>query len=167
MTLAALSLGSNLGDREGTLAAARRELGERSAFAVTAASPLYETEPVECPPQPWFLNQVLLGACALSPEELLARALEVEGSLGRVRDVRRGPRTLDVDLLFFGEVTRTSESLTLPHPALARRRCVLVPLADVAPRWRHPVLGRTVSELLAACPDTARVHLWRGRGTRD
>lgn len=158
MALAALFLGSNLGDRAGLLAEGRRLLGECAAFVVVASSSVYETEPVECPPQPWFLNQVLLGECPLSPEALLAVALGVENSLGRVREEHRGPRTLDVDLLFVGASVCGSERLTLPHPALARRRCVLVPLADVAPDWRHPVLGATVAELLARCPDTALVR---------
>jgi len=160
MVRSALSLGSNLGDRAASLAEARRLLQARAPLRIVAASSLYETDPVEGPPQPPFLNQVLLCECALPPEALLTVALGIEDSLGRVRDVRRGPRTLDVDLLFVGELTLDSERLTLPHPALARRRFVLVPLAEVAPGWRHPALGRTVAELLALCPDTSRVNRW-------
>lgn len=162
MSLAALALGSNLGDRARALAAARTLLGAGGLLRVSAASPVYETEPVGGPPQPPYLNQVLLAESDLSPEALLDLAMAVEALLGRVREVPSGPRTLDVDLLFAGEHLRATPALTLPHPSLHLRRFVLTPLCDVAPRWRHPLLGKTASELLAECGDSARVEVWRG-----
>jgi 2-amino-4-hydroxy-6-hydroxymethyldihydropteridine diphosphokinase len=151
-----LSLGSNMGDREQALELALAGLLRRG-FEVTHRSGLYLTEPVQAPPQEWFLNVVVGGRTALPPEELLRKALEVEAELGRVRSVRRGPRPIDVDLLFYGEQVRSTTELTLPHPRLAERLFVLVPLLEIAPRLRHPLLGLTVAEMRARCTDTARV----------
>jgi 2-amino-4-hydroxy-6-hydroxymethyldihydropteridine diphosphokinase len=151
-----LSLGSNLGDREQALERGLQGLAARG-LEVTARSGLYLTEPVQAPPQEWFLNQVVGGRTALGPEELLRAGLEVEAELGRVRTVPRGPRTLDVDLLFYGPLVRCTPELTVPHPRLAERLFVLVPLMEIAPDLRHPLLGLTVREMRARCPDTARV----------
>jgi 2-amino-4-hydroxy-6-hydroxymethyldihydropteridine diphosphokinase len=157
-----LGLGSNLGDREGHLERGLRALGARGV-RVTAVSSIYETEPVGGPAQGPYLNLVASAETSLSPEALLQAALETEAEAGRVRTVRNAPRTLDVDILFYGDLVRRTEALTLPHARLHERRFVLVPLADLAPALRHPVLGRTVTELLAACPDDARVEARPGR----
>jgi 2-amino-4-hydroxy-6-hydroxymethyldihydropteridine diphosphokinase len=160
-----LGLGSNLGDRERNLAGAQRAV-ERRGFHVAARSSTYLTEPKDAPDQEWFLNAVLGGDTALSPEDLLDACLDAERELGRERGPRRNaPRTADVDLLLYGSEVRALPSLTLPHPRLAERRFVLVPLAEIAPHALHPVLGLSVRELLERCPDRARVTPVRPQGT--
>jgi len=160
-----LGLGSNLGDREANLLAARRGL-EARGFRVTALSSLYLTEPVDAPPQDWFLNAVAGGETALSPEALLQACLDTERALGRVRDVPRGPRTIDLDLLLHGSEVRAGPGLVLPHPRMPERRFVLVPLVEIAPGARHPVLGLTAAEMLGRCPDRSQVVLHERSATR-
>jgi len=115
--------------------------------------------------QPLFLNLVAEVETRLSTIEVMEVALEVERRAGRVREQPGGPRTLDVDLLLDGDLILTANSLQVPHPRLHLRRFVLVPLADLAPDLVHPVAGKTVAALLAACPDTAA--LWPHGGGRD
>jgi len=153
-----LAFGANVGDREANIIAARRGL-EARGFRITALSSLYLTEPVDAPPQEWFLNAVAGGETALSPEALLRACLDTERALGRVRDVPRGPRTIDLDLLLYGDEVRDTPGLTLPHPRMHERRFVLVPLVEIAPGARHPVLGLTAAEMLRRCPDRSQVML--------
>lgn len=153
-----LGLGSNLGDRENYLAAAQQRLLAREKLSLVAASSLYETAPVGLIEQPDFLNQVIEVQSALSPEQLLDRALAVEQELGRRRRLRWGPRTIDIDLLCFGERVYSSVRLTLPHPRAQRRRFVLQPWAEIAPEFMVSPPGKTVRELLAACADRSRVQ---------
>ena len=152
-----LGLGSNLGDREAAIDEALRQLAARG-FETLRRSSFWLTEPVGGPPQGFFLNAAVGGETALSPQALLAACLDTERALGRVRSVRNGPRTIDVDLLLYGELRVEQPGLTLPHPRLAERRFVLAPLAEVAADLVHPVLGVTIAELLARCPDTSRVE---------
>lgn len=151
-----IGLGSNLGDRETALRTALDGLGRRG-LRVEACSSFYWTEPVGGPPQEWYLNAVVTGRTRLTPEELLHACLDVEHEQGRVRGVRNGPRTLDVDLLLYGDEQRQDGRLELPHPRLHERRFVLVPLCEIDPQARHPRLGLTAAELLARCPDRSRV----------
>jgi 2-amino-4-hydroxy-6-hydroxymethyldihydropteridine diphosphokinase len=158
---AVIGLGANLGDRVATLAAAAARLG---ALGVEVArSPLYETAPLG-PPQPEYLNAVILLETAFSPEALLQGVLSIEAALGRVRRERWGPRTIDLDVLALGDQVVRTPRITLPHPEIARRAFVLRPWADVAPMMRIPGLG-TVAELLAQLPEAERagVRLFTSR----
>jgi len=153
MVNAYLALGSNLGEREKILKGARQALDAAPGVRVTASSPLYETQPVGGPEgQGPYLNAVLKVETDLSAPELLRRCLKVEALFGRQREERWGARTLDIDLLLRGEETRCEADLVVPHPRLHLRRFVLTPLRDLAPELVHPLLGRTVSELLADLP---------------
>jgi len=156
-----VSLGSNLGDRAGNLLLGIRGMLD-AGHEVTRLSQIYETEPVETFAQPIFLNMVAeLGVEArLKPEELLEQLLGVEQLLGRTRDSTKGPRTIDLDLLLYGEELVNNQRLTLPHPQLHRRRFVLVPLTELCPNLEHPVIHRTIAELLRETTDRSEVKLW-------
>lgn len=147
-----LALGSNLGDREGYLRSAIEGLSSRGIRIVQSAS-VYSTEPREVLDQPWFLNTVLEADTTLSPEELLNACLAVEQENHRERDVPKGPRTLDIDIIFYGNETIQKPNLTIPHPRFADRRFVLEPLAEIAPRFIDPASRKTVRELLESCAD--------------
>lgn len=145
---AALALGSNLGERLETLQAAVDALLASPELVGVAVSPVYETDPVGGPEgQPAYLNAVLVVETTLSPRILLERANAVEEALGRVREERWGPRTIDVDVLVVGDRVVDDEQLTVPHPRLHERAFVLVPWADVDPTAQVPGLG-TVAELV-------------------
>ncbi len=117
---------------------------------LTKISSVYETEPQDVKDQPWFLNLVAEAETDLFPMQLLARIHKIERQLGRKRTLAKGPRTIDIDILLFGNAVIDSASLVIPHPRLAERRFVLEPLAELAPELRHPLLKRTIKELLAA-----------------
>lgn len=156
-----LALGANLGDRLGQLQGARSALAAAGGIRVTAASPLYETGPVGGPPgQPPYLNAVLRVETTLSCRALLELCLAVEARFGRRRQEPWSPRTLDVDLLFFGGETLDEPGLVVPHPRLHQRRFVLTPLADLDPELLHPALGRSVLQLLTALDNGESVRLY-------
>ncbi len=157
--LTALALGSNVGGREAFLAMARTYLCAGRLVRILSASSLYETEPVECRPQRWFINQALWVDTELPPPLLLSHCQRVETLLGRRRAERHGPRTLDIDILFCGALVIQTPVLTLPHPALPNRRSILQPLAELAMPWRHPLLGGDIPALLSTCRDRARTVL--------
>ena len=150
-----LSLGSNLGDRRANLQNAVTALNA-AGIRVLRESPIYETEPVDYIDQPWFLNQVVEAETTLFPMQLLTRTARIERALGRVRSIPKGPRTLDIDILFYGNSIVHTRRLEIPHPRLAERRFVLIPLADLVPDLRHPTSHRTVRELLASAPDVGQ-----------
>ncbi|MGO9258293.1 MAG: 2-amino-4-hydroxy-6-hydroxymethyldihydropteridine diphosphokinase [Bryobacteraceae bacterium] len=150
-----LSLGSNVGDRQANLRAALERLAAPD-LRVVRVSPVYETEPVDAPPgipeQRWFLNLAAEAETDLFPMQLLARTQKIERALGRVRTVRNGPRSIDIDILLYAKAVVRSARLEIPHPRMHERRFVLAPLADLAPELRHPVTHKTVREMLAAAP---------------
>ena len=160
VTKAYIALGSNLGDRPGNLLMAVRGMME-AAMCVTRLSSIYETEPVSEVEQPPFLNMVAeIGNPLPAPEQVMARLLRIEYLLGRIRDVKDGPRTIDLDLLMYGDVLSDTEFLRLPHPRLHERRFVLEPLVEVAPNLVHPTLKCSCGELLQMMQDKQAVKRW-------
>jgi 2-amino-4-hydroxy-6-hydroxymethyldihydropteridine diphosphokinase len=140
-----LSLGSNIGDRAANLRAAIDHLA--SLGKVVAVSSFYETEPVEVTSQPWFLNCAVALETEKMPKQLIAAILDLEQKMGRRRLQKKGPRTIDIDILLFGKSVIDMPGLTVPHPSMHERRFVLEPLAEIAPEALHPVLKRTTREL--------------------
>ena len=161
-----LGLGANLGDRLGYLRSALAALRSRGVLPRRVSS-VYDTEPVGFLEQGSFLNLALAAGWRGSARALLEVCLAVEADLGRVRGRRDGPRTIDIDILLWGESILTSPGLDIPHPRLHLRRFVLVPLAEIDPGAVHPVLRATVAELLDGCPDASRVSRVAGPGTVD
>jgi len=147
-----IALGSNLGDRADHLREARA-LIDSPHLKITRMSSIYETEPRELLDQPWFLNQVVEAETTLFPRQLLARLLKIEQEMGRQRQIPKGPRLIDLDILLFGNVIVRGAGLDIPHPRMADRRFVLEPLAELAPAIRHPRSGRTVREMLSKTMD--------------
>lgn len=145
-----LSLGSNIGDRANHLrdAIARLETTGR----VLSVSSFYETEPVDFTDQAWFLNCAVSLETTSTPTQLMAALLGIEQEMGRQRNQEKGPRTIDIDILLFGDEIVNSVELTIPHPAMHQRRFVLGPLAEIAPGIVHPVLRKTIRELLDHLP---------------
>jgi len=145
-----LSLGSNVGDRRANL---RNAIGKLLNLGnLVAVSSFYETEPVEFTDQPWFLNCAVALQTELLAADFLPEIMAIERELGRQRTQPKGPRTIDIDVLLFGKAVMQSSQLTLPHPAMHERRFVLEPLAEIAPDLHHPVLKKSVRELLASLP---------------
>jgi 2-amino-4-hydroxy-6-hydroxymethyldihydropteridine diphosphokinase len=159
-----LSLGSNLGDRAANLERAISALPE-AGVRVLRRSSLYETEPVDYLAQPWFLNCVVEAETSLMPRQLLHALQGIERGFGSAKPVARGPRIIDIDILFYGTSVIRTEEMEIPHPRLDKRRFVLVPLAELAPGLRHPVLGATITELTASAQDTSTVRLWQLQGS--
>ncbi len=154
-----LSLGSNLGDRRAHITHGIKSL-DAAGVRPRRISSFFETEPVGFLEQPWFLNLALEGTTSLTPEALLRVCLEIELSRDRVRSFPGAPRTLDLDILLYGDIVMDGPDLTIPHPRMAERRFVLEPLAEIAPFRTHPVLHQPVMSLLRSCPDTSRVRLY-------
>jgi 2-amino-4-hydroxy-6-hydroxymethyldihydropteridine diphosphokinase len=152
-----LSLGSNLGDRAAHIEQALTRLNEEGVRIVRRSS-FYQTEPVEFQAQGWFLNIAVEAQTELMPRQLLRVIRFIERELGRKRIVPSGPRTVDIDILLFGTEIVNAAELEIPHPRMAERRFVLVPMAEIAPALRHPVMRLTMTELLAATNDRSQVR---------
>ncbi|HVN19781.1 MAG TPA: 2-amino-4-hydroxy-6-hydroxymethyldihydropteridine diphosphokinase [Dongiaceae bacterium] len=154
--LAYVSLGSNVGDREKNLRSAIQAL--RLIGRVRSISSFYETEPVEFTKQPEFLNCVVALETPSTPAHLLHQLLDIEKAMGRQRIQKKGPRTIDLDVVLFGDVAINTPEVIIPHPAMHQRRFVLEPLAEIAPEARHPILKKTVGELLKQLPEGQSVR---------
>lgn len=152
-----LSLGSNLGNRRANLARAARLLEEKG-IAVLRASSVYRTEPVDVPDQPWFYNQALEVDAACNPLALLDAVKSIERAMKRAPAVDKGPRTIDIDILLAGRTVVQTRRLMIPHPRMARRNFVLVPLREIAPHAVHPILHEKIDSLAKRSGDTASVR---------
>ncbi len=163
-SLVYLSLGSNVGERESLLQSAVGRLA--TTGRVAAVSSFYETEPVEFTEQPWFLNCAVALETNQTPQELMTSILRIEQEMGRRRAENKGPRAIDIDILFFDDAVMDSPTVTIPHPALHQRRFVLEPLAEIAPELRHPVLHKTIRELRDTLPPGQTVRKLRNSEPR-
>jgi 2-amino-4-hydroxy-6-hydroxymethyldihydropteridine diphosphokinase len=161
-----LSLGSNMGDRAGNIARAVAALRQRGV-RVTQESSLYETEPLEIREQPWFLNCAVAAETELPAEQLMEVLLEIERELGRERVLPKGPRLIDMDILLYGSDIVRGPQLEIPHPRMAERKFVLVPLAEIAGEANHPVAMMTIAEMLEATADRSEVRKWLGKNTAN
>jgi 2-amino-4-hydroxy-6-hydroxymethyldihydropteridine diphosphokinase len=162
MTTVYLSLGSNIGDREKNIARAIEALTARCVRVIRNSS-LYETEPLEIRDQRWFLNSAIEVETELAPAQLMAMLLEIEREMGRNRRVPKGPRLIDMDILLYSSEVVREPGLEIPHPRMAERKFVLVPLAEIAGEVNHPVSMMTISEMLEATADRSEVKKWRGK----
>lgn len=160
ITTAYVGLGSNLGDRAGNLLLAVRSIVEAS-FVINRLSPVYETEPVELESDTKFLNLVAeISVTNVTATQMMARLLRIEYLLGRTDKNLKKPRTVDLDMLFFGDTQMDTEFLILPHPRMHLRKFVLKPMSKIAPNFVHPVLGREIIDILADLEDTSDVRRW-------
>jgi len=152
-----LLLGSNMGDRGLYLQEAKKQIEEK-AGDIAASSAIYETAAWGYETQPSFLNQVLVLHTSLSPETLMNTLLSIESGMGRIREKKMGPRIIDIDILFYNDLIIETDSLTIPHPLLHLRRFTLQPLVEINPLKLHPVLKKTVEQLLLDCPDALKAE---------
>jgi len=157
MKTAYLLTGGNLGNRMDYLSKAQKLTAERCG-PVIAASGTYETAAWGVTDQPSFYNRLLVVETDLSPEQLMTTLLEIEEEMGRKRTISMGPRTIDLDILFIDNLVIDTALLVVPHPRLQERKFALVPLAEVAPQLIHPVLHKTMLDLLEECKDPLDVH---------
>ncbi|PYV89934.1 MAG: 2-amino-4-hydroxy-6-hydroxymethyldihydropteridine diphosphokinase [Acidobacteria bacterium] len=155
-----LGLGSNLGNREQNLHLALHSLAH-TGIQIAKVSSMYATEPVDFKNQDWFLNQVISAETSLEPADLLAHCFKVEQDLGRERTIPKGPRSIDVDILLYNRLVIEDAGLTIPHPRLHLRRFVLVPLAEIAPEFLHPIFKQPITNLLEKCADRSQVVMFK------
>lgn len=152
-----LLLGSNLGDRKENLLQAQNSIGHFGT--ILATSSLYQTQAWGNTHQPDFINQVIQISYEKSPQQLLTEVLALENEMGRLRTEKWGPRIIDIDILFFGQVTLAEKNLIIPHPEIAKRRFTLLPLVEIAPDLIHPLVNKSCKQLLDECSDYSIVEL--------
>jgi len=154
-----IGLGSNLGNRLANIRKAI-ELMKQEGIEIVKESSIYETEPVGYKEQGWFLNSVVKARTQFSPEGLWKRLEKIEKVMGREREIKWGPRIIDLDILFYGNKVLNGKQLQIPHPELHKRRFVLLPLKEIAPELVHPVLNKTIGEILGELEDNSEVRLF-------
>jgi 2-amino-4-hydroxy-6-hydroxymethyldihydropteridine diphosphokinase len=157
MHKAYILLGTNLGNRLSYLNQAKTYIAQQVG-EVLATSSIYETAAWGFTDQPSFYNQVLVVKTSIEPEDLMQQLLDIETQLGRIRTIKFGPRTIDIDILLIDDLVNNSHILQLPHPALPQRKFALLPLAEVAPNLVHPVEKKTINQLLLSCTDILDVQ---------
>jgi 2-amino-4-hydroxy-6-hydroxymethyldihydropteridine diphosphokinase len=157
MNTAYLLIGGNVGDRAANLQTALKRIAE-TCGTITSTSSLYETAAWGNTNQPSFYNQAVVVTTPLSPVALMDQLLEIELEMGRIRTQKYGPRTIDLDILMIDELVISSEKLTIPHPQMHNRRFALLPMVEVAPTLKHPLLDQSIEDLLQNCPDTLDVQ---------
>ncbi|MEK7851476.1 MAG: 2-amino-4-hydroxy-6-hydroxymethyldihydropteridine diphosphokinase [Deltaproteobacteria bacterium] len=158
MSIAYIGLGSNIGDKTINMKRAIEELEKVPGNKVLAVSSFYKTEPVGDVEQDWFINAVVKIETGLIPGELLKTLLDIERNLGRVREIKWGPRIIDLDILLYDDLVIEEEGLAVPHPYLHKRGFVLTPLAEIAPACIHPRLKKSISEILGALEDNKNIE---------
>ena len=156
MNVVYILLGGNEGDPKKNLAAAKKEI-TKSIGKIVRHSALYQTAAWGITEQPDFLNQIIIINTKYTAAETLAKCLAIEKKMGRVRTIKNAPRIIDIDLLFFNKDIVNEKELTLPHPQIQNRRFVLIPLNELSPNLKHPVLNKTIHQLLTICPDNLEV----------
>ncbi len=159
MPTAYIGLGSNMGDKSGNILKSLDLLGQFKKIKVVKRSSLYETEPVGYEDQDWFVNAVAELETELSPRELLDALMKIEQDMGRKREIKWGPRTIDLDILLYDQLCLNEPDLIIPHPRMHERSFVLVPLAEIAPNVKHQSLDRTINELLKSLNSAKLVKL--------
>lgn len=157
MNIAYLLIGGNLGNRSANLKKAIL-LIDQTCGKIIQSSAIYETAAWGLTNQPAFFNQAIKLQTNLAPELLMEQLLAIEKKMGRVRSKKLGPRIIDLDILFYNQIILNTELLVLPHPAIAERRFALLPLAEIASNFLHPVYKKTIEDLLVACPDQLDVQ---------
>jgi|LakMenEpi03Aug12_release.lakeMendotaPanAssembly.Ray.scaffolds.fasta_scaffold114101_2 2-amino-4-hydroxy-6-hydroxymethyldihydropteridine diphosphokinase len=157
MNTAYLLTGSNLGESASQLTLANQYISQKCGKIITQSA-VYQTAPWGNQDQPFFLNQAIKLATELEPEALMQELLHIETLMGRIRTIKYGPRVIDLDILFFNDLIINKPMLQLPHPAMAERRFVLVPMAEIAPTQVHPVYNKTIQNLLIDCRDSSDVQ---------
>jgi 2-amino-4-hydroxy-6-hydroxymethyldihydropteridine diphosphokinase len=155
-----LSLGSNVGDKLNFLSLSKTLIYDKIG-SILLSSSIYETEPWGVDNQETYLNQVISVQTNLSPYKLLDNIHEIEKDLGRIREIHYGPRTIDIDILYYGTVILDAENLKIPHPHIQKRRFILVPLTEISPQMSHPLLKKTNQELLDTVKDNGMVKKWQ------
>jgi 2-amino-4-hydroxy-6-hydroxymethyldihydropteridine diphosphokinase len=157
MNTAYLLTGSNLGESASQLTLANQYISQKCGKIITQSA-VYQTAPWGNQDQPFFFNQAIKLATELEPEALMQELLHIETLMGRIRTIKYGPRVIDLDILFFNDLIINKPMLQLPHPAMAERRFVLVPMAEIAPTQVHPVYNKTIQNLLIDCRDSSDVQ---------
>ena len=157
MNVATLLLGCNIGNCESTFVETLRQLEKNCGKLITQSS-LYRTAPWGYSEQNDFLNQVVIIETNLAPHELLTKTIEIEVELGRLRKIVNGPRTIDIDILFYNDLEVITNDLIIPHPRLHLRKFTLIPLNEIIPDYTHPTLNKTIAQLLTECGDDLSVY---------